>query len=84
MTVSAIDRSALMRNAHRIARQARPHMPSYRAAFRYGLKAAWGLVATRREFAAVSARVKPRTYSTAEIERSRVATRRVGASYMPF
>jgi hypothetical protein len=34
-----LDRPALMRRAHQIARQARPHMPSYRAAFVYGLRA---------------------------------------------
>ncbi len=31
----AIDRSAIMRRAHAIARQARPHMASYREALRY-------------------------------------------------
>jgi hypothetical protein len=46
-----------MRRAHAIARQARPHMGSYREALAYGLRAVWGLIATRREFAAVRARV---------------------------
>jgi hypothetical protein len=34
-----IDRAALMRRAHQIAKQARPHMASYREALYYGLKA---------------------------------------------
>ena len=52
----SIDRAALMRRAHQIARQARPHIGSYREALSYGLKAAWGLIATRCEFAEVRAR----------------------------
>jgi hypothetical protein len=37
-----LDRSALMRNAHRIARGFLAHFGSYRAALAYGLSAAWG------------------------------------------
>jgi hypothetical protein len=70
-----IDRRALMQNAHRIARQARPHMASYREALTYGLRAAWGLVATSREFAAVRARVVPVIHTAEEIAASRRATR---------
>ncbi len=80
----ALDRSALMRNAHRIARKARPHVASYREALAYGLRAAWGLVATSREFAAVRARVAPVVHTAEQIAASRAATRRCGASYMPF
>jgi hypothetical protein len=79
-----IDRRALMQNAHRIARQARPHMASYREALAYGLRAAWGLVATSREFAAVRARVAPVVHTAEQLAASRVATRRCGASYAPF
>jgi hypothetical protein len=79
-----IDRAALMRNAHRIARQARPHMVNYRKALVYGLRAAWGLVATSREFAAVRARVAPVVHTAEQLAASRVATRRCGASYAPF
>jgi hypothetical protein len=80
----SIDRAAIMRRAHQIARQARPHMASYRQALAYGLRAAWGLIATRSEFAAVRARVAPVTHTAKQIEASRAATRRCGASYMPF
>jgi hypothetical protein len=80
----ALDRAGLMRRAHAIARQARPHMGSYRAAFAYGLRAAWGLITTRREFAQVRARVAPRVLTPDQIAASRAATRRCGASMMPF
>jgi hypothetical protein len=83
-TISAIDRRSLMQNAHRIARQARPFMKSYREALAYGLRAAWGLIATRREFAAVRVRMQPRAFTADQIAASRAATRRVGASYIPF
>jgi hypothetical protein len=80
----AIDRAALLRRAHQIARQARPHMGSYREALAYGLKAAWGMLATRREFTEVRARVAPRVLTPKQIAASRAATRRCGSSYMPF
>jgi hypothetical protein len=79
-----IDRRALMRHAHKIARDFRPFMTNYAAALQYGLKAAWGLIRTRREFGEVRARVKPRILSPAERAASERATRRCGASYMPF
>jgi hypothetical protein len=79
-----IDRAALMRRAHHIAKEARPHMASYREALAYGLRAAWGLVATSREFAAVRARVAPVAHTAEQIAASRAATRRCGSSYMPF
>jgi hypothetical protein len=82
MTVPAIDRRALMQNAHRIARQARPYMASYREALAYGLRAAWGQVEIARSFAAVRARVQPRTCTAEQIDASRAATRRCGSSYM--
>jgi hypothetical protein len=46
----AIDRAGLMRRAHQIARQARPHMASYRELLAYGLKAAWGLIASQTDW----------------------------------
>jgi hypothetical protein len=77
----AIDRRALMQNAHRIAREARPFMKSYREALAYGLRAAWGQVEVARSFAAVRARVQPRTFTADQIVASRAATRRCGSSY---
>jgi hypothetical protein len=80
----AIDRSALMRNAHRIARQARQHMASYREALAYGLRAAWGQLEVARSFATLRAQVKPVAHTAEQLAASRAATRRCGSSYMPF
>jgi hypothetical protein len=77
-----IDRRALMQNAHRIASRARPHMASYREAFAYGLRAAWGQVKVAQSFAMLHAQVKPRQLTAAEIDASRVATRRCGSSFI--
>jgi hypothetical protein len=84
VTLPPIDRRALMQSAHRIARQARPHMACYHKALAYGLRAAWGLVATSREFAALRAQVKPVAYTAEQLAASRATTRRCGASFMPF
>jgi hypothetical protein len=82
MTVPAIDRRAVMQNAHRIARQARPYMANYREALAYGLKAAWDQLKVAQSFAAVRVRVQPRTLTADQIVASRAATRRCGSSYM--
>lgn len=37
----ALDRRAVMIEAHRLAKRMRPHFANYRAAFAYGLEAAW-------------------------------------------
>ncbi len=41
VTSSTIDRAAIMRRAHQIARSCRTRFSSYRAALQYGLKASW-------------------------------------------
>jgi hypothetical protein len=43
-----VDRSALMRRAHEIARKFRPHVASYREALQYGRKVAASRTATHR------------------------------------
>jgi hypothetical protein len=73
-----VDRSALMRRAHEIARKFRPHVASYREALQYGRKGAWGLVATAREFTVLSAQVAHRTITPEQIAASRTATHRCG------
>jgi hypothetical protein len=75
-----IDRRALMQNAHRIAKQARPHMASYGESLAYGLRAAWQQVAVARSFAMINAQVKPQTYTATDLAASRAATRRCGSS----
>ena len=73
-----VDRSALMRRAHEIARKFRPQVASYREALQYGRKGAWGLVATAREFTVLSAQVAHRTITPEQIAASRTATHRCG------
>lgn len=79
-----IDRAALMRNAHRIAKGYLKYVGSYREALSYGLKAAWQSYNTAQSIAMLNAQVKPRQLTAAEIAASRAATRRCGSSYMPF
>jgi hypothetical protein len=73
-----VDRSALMRRAHEIARKLRPQVASYREALQYGRKGDWGLVATAREFTVLSAQVAHRTITPEQIAASRTATHRCG------
>ena len=81
---SPIDRAALMRNAHRIAKGYLQYVMSYREALRYGLKAAWQSYRTAQSFATLRAQVAPVQLTAAQIAAGRAATRRCGASYMPF
>lgn len=80
----ALDRATLMRRAHAIARQGRPHMASYRAAFAYGLRAAWSDLRARQEHRVRFAGYAPRTLTPGQIAASERATQRCGSSYMPF
>jgi hypothetical protein len=81
---SPLDRAAVMRRAHAIAGQARPHMPCYRAALAYGLRAAWSDAKARQEHCARFAGYVPRTLTPHQIAANRAATARVGRSMMPF
>jgi hypothetical protein len=81
---SPIDRSALMRRAHAIARRARAHMASYREAFAYALHTAWSDAKGRQEHRQRFAGHVPRILTAKQLAASRYATRRCGASYMPF
>jgi hypothetical protein len=81
---STVNLRDLMAHAHRIAKKARPFVASYAEALRHGLKAAWAMLATRREFAAVRARVALRTLTAEQRAASERATRRCGSSYAPF
>jgi hypothetical protein len=77
-----LDRVALMRDAHRIAKGACAHFPGYREALAYGLTAAWKSVAVRRQIQSLSMQAgQPAVPFTAkQISASRAATRRCGAS----
>jgi hypothetical protein len=78
----ALDRSALMHDAHGIAKGARHHFPTYREALAYGLIAAWKSATVRREFQSLNKQAGQPTapLTVAEITASRNATRRTGAS----
>ena len=78
----SIDRTALMRDAHRIARGARPHFSNYREALTYGLRAAWKSAKVRQDIQslAIQAGTPAVPLTAAEIAASRSATRRCGAS----
>ena len=78
----AIDRSALMRDAHQIAKASRVHFGSYREAFAHGLHAAWLSAKSRQTIRAlaIQAGQPAAPLTAAQIEASRAATRRNGAS----
>jgi hypothetical protein len=76
-----INRGALMREAHRIAREVRKLFDSYRVALAYGMGAAWAQVKVARDQTVLRSGVC-RTYSPREWTRSRRATRRCGGSVM--
>jgi hypothetical protein len=78
----AIDRGALMRDAHLIARNSRGHFQNYRAAMAHGLRVAWMTTRSRRQIQSLAAQVVAPAvpFTAAQIEASRRATRRCGAS----
>jgi hypothetical protein len=79
-----VDRAALMRHAHKIARDFRPFMPNYRAALAYALKTVWADAKMRRELKQAYGHIVRRPLTAKQLSDSRYATRRCGASYMPF
>lgn len=79
VAMPAIDRRALMRNAHALARKFRAQFATYRLALAYGLWAAWGRIKVARSIMMLNAQVTPRIF-TVQIEASRRATGRCGSS----
>jgi hypothetical protein len=77
-----IDRGALMRDAHQVAKRQRSYFATYREALAYGLGAAWANVKARRTMQSLALQVaRPATpFTAAQIEASRRATRRCGSS----
>jgi len=80
----AIDRAALMRDAHQIARNSRGHFASYREALAYGLRAAWLSAKSRREIRslAMQAGQPAIPFTAAQLAASRAATRRTYSSML--
>jgi hypothetical protein len=75
-----IDRGALMRCAHQVAKRMRSHFGTYREALAYGLAAAWQRAKVAQTFRSLRAQVAPVQHTAAQIEASRQATRRTGSS----
>jgi hypothetical protein len=78
----SLDRRALMRDAHQVAKRMRSHFGSYREALAYGLGAAWRQAKVTRTMRSLALQVaRPATPITpSQIEASRRATRRCGSS----
>jgi hypothetical protein len=77
-----LDRAALMRRAHLIARRFIGILPNYRACLARGLRCAWADAKARQEHRERFQSFVPITPSERAV--SERATRRCGASYMPF
>jgi hypothetical protein len=76
----SIDRGALMRDAHQVAKRMRSDFVTYREALAYGLCAAWARVKSILTIRSLRAQVAPIQHTAAQIEASRRATRRSGSS----
>jgi hypothetical protein len=78
----SIDRGALMRSAHQVAKRMRIHFATYREALAYGLAAAWQQAKATQTMRSLALQVKrPAAPITAEqLEESRRASRRCGSS----
>jgi hypothetical protein len=83
-TPASIDRRALMRRAHLIARRFIGILPNYRACIAYGLRCGWADAKARHEHRERFKHIVPRALPPEERRASERATRRCGASYMPF
>jgi hypothetical protein len=75
-----IDRSALMRRAHLIARRFIGIRPNYRAPIAHGMRCAWADAKARQEHRARFAGYVPRILTAKQIA-GRHYTRRCGASF---
>jgi hypothetical protein len=79
-TRARIDRTALMRRAHLIARRFVNILPGYRACLAHGLRCAWADAKARQEHKQLFAGYA-RILTAKQIADSRYATRRCGASF---
>lgn len=77
----SIDRGALMRCAHQVAKRMRSNFGSYREALAYGLRAAWAQAKVAQTFRSLRAQVAPVQHTASQIAASRHATRRTGSSW---
>jgi hypothetical protein len=77
-----IDRRALTRDAHQIARNFRDKFETYREAMAYGLWAAWLSAKSRQAIQSLAIQAGPTRvpHTSAQIKASRRATRQCGSS----
>jgi hypothetical protein len=73
-----------MRRAHLIACRFIGILPNYRACIAHGMRCAWADAKARQEHQQRFPGFVPRVLSSEERAASDRATRRCGASYMPF
>jgi hypothetical protein len=78
---ASIDRAALMRRAHLIAKRFAGVLPTYRACLAHGMRCAWADAKARAEHKQRFAGYVPRILTAKQIADSRYATRRCGASF---
>jgi hypothetical protein len=79
-----IDRAALMRRAHLIARRFIGILPNYRACLAHGLRCAWADAKARQEHRERFTGFIPRVLTPEERAASETATWRCGRSFVPF
>jgi hypothetical protein len=80
-TPASIDRRALMRRAHLIARRFIGILPNYRACLAHGMRCAWADAKARQEHRERFEGFVPRVLTAKQFADSRYATRRCGASF---
>jgi hypothetical protein len=80
-TTSSIDRRAIMRRAHLIARRFVGILPNYRACIAHGMRCAWADARARAEHRQRFAGFVPQALTARQLADSRCATRRCGSSF---
>jgi hypothetical protein len=83
-TPAPIDRVALMKRAHLIARRFVGVLPDYRACVAHGMRCAWADEKARQEHRQRFAGFVPQVLAPEERAASERATHRCGSSYAPF
>jgi hypothetical protein len=81
VNLPAIDRRALMKQAHLIARRFIGVLPNYRACLAHGMRVAWADAKARAEHKQRFAGYVSRPLTAKQIADSRYATRRCGSSF---
>jgi hypothetical protein len=76
-----IDRAALMKRAHLIARRFIGILPNYRACLAHGMRCAWADTKARQELKQAYGHLVRRPLTAKQIADSRYFTRRSGSSF---